>query len=177
MSKIRAVWVGALVALVVGCGGDDDGGSDSSGVDRDSTLDELTAAETTDFCEWVQGLLDPESFVEFSCTLDAIIESQTNEELVCQDLVDECIEMTEVPDDAINCAVAELDLPPCASEVTVGDFEDCLGATADLLNTIIDAISCDTSPEDLPGPDDFEMPAACTAIQEVCPDLFESDDE
>jgi hypothetical protein len=179
MRKIRAVLVGALVALVVvGCGGDDDGGSDSSGLDRDSTLDELTAADAADFCEWAEGLLDPTLFVEFTCTLTAIAASQQNEELVCEDIAAECIDTTEIPDDEVNCAVAELDLPPCASEVTVGDFEDCLAATADVLIAIVDGVSCDTSPEDLPdGLDDLEIPEACAAIQEVCPDLFESDDE
>lgn len=179
MRKICGVVLVGLLALA-GCGGDDDDGSgDTSGVDSGSTLDELSDAEATDLCEWSAGLIDTQAIVDFTCYVTAIVASQQDENIVCEEFAAQCIDETEPPSDAIECAVdAGVDLPACASEVTVGDFEDCLTAFADQLLDVIGDISCDSALEDLPEDvGDMPLPDACTAIQDVCPDLFESDGE
>jgi hypothetical protein len=176
MRKTCGMVLVGMLALA-GCGGDDDGSGDTSGVDSSSTLDELTAAEANDFCEWSAGLIDTQAIVDFTCYVAAIVASQQSEDVVCEDFAADCIDQTEPPSDAIECQV-DADLPDCASEVTVGEFEDCLIAFVDQLVDIIDDVSCDTALEDLPEDiGDVALPAACMSIQEVCPDLFESDGE
>lgn len=166
---LAALLAAAMVAAA--CGGDDGG---SSGVDGDKRLDELSQEEATDFCEWGLSLLDGDEVTRFGCYLTALVFSPDAE--TCEIVAQECIDEAEPIDPAEAECEFEEDLPPCASEVTVAEMEDCARDAVGVLAALADDITCDSDPEELEDLS-LEQPASCLAIEEKCPELFEEEDD
>ena len=161
-----------IVALAAGCGGDDDGGG--SGVDSDKTLLEATDEEIVEMCEWYVGQLSTEDIVDFECHLIALQLSTSADE--CADVFDQCSAAATADGDAVRptcVAPEELGaMPACASEVSVGEYESCIGAFADQFAEAAAAASCDTTVEDLLDSVDFLNLPECAALEEACPELL-----
>jgi hypothetical protein len=166
-----------VAAFLLACGGDDD-----SSVDGDKTMAELSDAELMDFCEWSLHLVPEEEASRFTCYSTAIRVSDGDEE-ACQEVADSCLEDTEEQDDidpADFVCREDVDLPDCASEVTVAEVERCYQAVADQLVDLFAEVSCQTQPEDLPDDlngDTLPAPPDCETIVEECPELLEGDDD
>ena len=170
----RWTWMGRValgaLALAVAAGAcGDDGGS---GLDGDTTYDQLSDGEAMDFCEWSFSLNSDEEVARFTCYAAALIVSEGDRD-TCETIVEECLDEAEPFDPTEACSEPD-DLPACASEITVTEMERCAEQNADLLSDLARDVSCDDSADDLL---DFELPPACLDIQEQCPDLFESSEE
>lgn len=163
-------FVGAASFSLVACGGGDgDGGG--SGVSRSKNLTEVTPAEAVKICEYVSA--EPPVYDELSCKIGAIFSSQGDEE-ACNTAYEACLaEPDDEEEDDCSDAADDLEnLPACAADITVGQFEDCIDAQVDLANELNGIIQCGS--ED--GLDRLEeRPAICTQLQETCPDLFGDD--
>jgi hypothetical protein len=159
----------ALALALGACGGDDDG----SGVDGDKTLDQLSDAEVEDLCEWSFDLVSDGDAIRFACYLVALSTSEGDPE-ACETLAQACVDDAPPIDrDEIDCTADVEELPACAADITVAELEACSEGTADLVANLADEISCDSSPDDVL---DFEAPAACIALEEQCPELFDDAD-
>src|SRR5262245_43138863 len=120
-----------VVFLATGaCGGDDDNGVDS-GVDPAKPLDMLTDEEAVDLCEAALEATTDEDLKIIACYGFAIALTEEAPETDCEMEAQDCIAEPDDPGPEDPCANATAAaLPECASEVTVGEFEDCTGATA-----------------------------------------------
>jgi hypothetical protein len=169
----------ALAALLcaAACGGGGGGGNDdSSGVDPDQTLDEASSQERMDVCEWYLDQFVDEDVVRLGCYIGAITLSEGSDQ-DCQMLADACLEDAEGEEvDLGGCAASSEggDLPECAADVTVGEYEACLGAQANQVAEVSSTISCDTTSDELIELLDFGRRRACQPIEEVCPELLDN---
>lgn len=153
---------GALLSLLVACGGDDDG---SSGVESDKTLDEVTIGEAMDLCEWERDIFPTEDFAKLVCYAAALQSAD------CETFVQDCLDEPSDPVDESSCEIdpEDFDNPPaCYSEITVGELEGCIEAIIDVVAAAADDVSCDSSPDDI----DIPLPDVCLELQDQCPDLF-----
>lgn len=165
---------GVLLCTLVACGGDDDG----SGVDSDKTLDEVTIGEAMDLCEAEFDSISADDIFTVACFLFAIGESEGDPEADCDALAQECLDLPEDqrPDTEAECEIDPEsfgDLPACASEITVGELEDCIFGISDAFADLADEVSCDLSSDEVIDALDFAGVSACASIQERCPELFE----
>ncbi len=172
-ARRRAGLVGlALAAMVAAaCGGDDDGGS--SGVDGDKRLDELSADEAADICDWGLSLVDPDQFERLDCYLEALLSTQDAE--MCEEVAQECIDNIEPGDPTAGECIFE-EPPACGSEVSVAEIEACLRDSVALIEDVVGAVDCDLSPEDIDDVD-LEQPASCALVEDKCPGLFEDEED
>jgi hypothetical protein len=167
--QIRSKFVVSVVSLlgVVACG-DDDGGSGTGGVSSSKKIGELNESEARSLCKSMltkmKKIVDAQN--EFFCIGTGIALGQ-GDKADCEDAADECR--------AENDGAFELDCDgsdgepagengDCA-DVTVGDFNACLDATAKALEGV--NVSCSTDVEDLEGVEP-EPIKACTDIEDKC---------
>jgi hypothetical protein len=165
---IRGFLLTSMCLALTACGGDDDG----SGVDADKPFSEATVDDAQALCEYTEGLIDPEVSQKIQCYAEGIFGEQ-QEQGDCQTIVDDCLAepLEEEPSECGQIDDEDVaDLPECASEVTFGEYEDCVDAVAVRSVELADDISCETSLEDLL---DEGLPQACAHIEEVCPDLLD----
>lgn len=161
---------GIALALCVACG-DDDGGGGGGGTGDAKRVDSLSVAEFRDFCEWtVEHEADAVSLEQY-CTIDAV-ESSTDE-AECTEYYEMCVEEeqefwdSDLEDALEGCAELEQsDLPEDCS-VTLGEVRDCYEALDEELSQAARSFKCEMPGETLPD----EPPAACTRIEDDCPDL------
>jgi hypothetical protein len=164
-TSLIALFVSSL--SIAACGGGEGGGS---GVDGSKNLTALSDAEIIEICEYSESLIDQANSDEVSCYVTGIFQASETED--CQTIADACI-ADSVPEEG-DCNTAPDDaLPSCASDVTVSEMESCLSAQASQINSI--SIDCETTVEELSELSEQPLPAACAAVEEKCPDLF--DDE
>jgi hypothetical protein len=147
-----------VIGLIAGCGGGDGG---SSGVDPDKTLDQVTVDEAMDICEAAQNQISEEDAKIVLCYFTGILFGGENCEMVAQDCIADPDSVEEE-----ECDVTVDNLPECASQVTVGELEACQAAQARQISELADTVSCESDPN-------FDTPAACAAVEEKCPELFE----
>jgi hypothetical protein len=172
--KILTLSIAILCGGLVACGGDDDG----SGVDSDKPFSEATVEDAMAFCEYVEGLNDPEVTQRIECYIDAIFAAEQGEG-ECQAIAEQCLAEPLEEEEPSECA--EIDgsdleeLPACASEVTFGEYEECVEALFSRNAAIADEISCDTDLEPL-FEENGELPEPCLQARAACPELFSDDD-
>jgi hypothetical protein len=180
----RLLMAGVL-AMAVGCGGDDDddtttddGGdaADDGGVDSNTTLDQLSEDDAQAFCDEVLGIFSADDFLVFGCTLTGILqEEQDPEQFNCETVTQDCIDAQEdVPEQEPVCTIDPTEvavLPDCASDVTVGELQDCLEAFFSEFVDVLDSVTCDTGFDEVP-PFPTELPEECAALEASCPELF-----
>lgn len=167
----------ALAALLCGaaCGGGG-GGDDTSGVDPDQTLDEASSQERMDVCEWYLDQFNDKDVIRLGCYIGAITLSEGSGQ-DCETLAEACLEDAEgQPPDLGGCVGAGEggELPECAADVTVGEYEACLGAQADQVAEVSSTISCETTSDELIDLLDFGRRRACQPIEDVCPELLDN---
>ena len=185
MNRIILVACCALMPIVLaaGCGDegetrDDTGGGsgggtfnssfpDSTEVGSLSTEQMQTACE--EFAAYQQSRVDPQASMEFDCTLTGLFGSQTPEE--CATARDECIAESEIEPFDADCDDPEP--PPADCRATVGQLEACVTAQLDTQLQLQAEVTCELAGdmEALQGMEP-ETPAACQALEEVCPGMF-----
>ena len=173
-----------LLAGAIGCGGDDDGadgtddaaddggdggdGGDDGGVDEGTPLSELSASDAQALCEDVGATLEGglEALQTVTCYLTGIAMG----EKACEAAVEDCL--AEEPDESpISCELTSgEELPACAADVTVGDFQACFDAMIGGWEALADEVTCDSDPAEI-GEELAVFPDECLDLFEICPDL------
>jgi hypothetical protein len=147
------------------------GGEGSSGVDGNKTLNNVTADEAVDLCEYANSRISDADTKKMNCYFTAIFQSETEEG--CQTIFDSCIAAPDTEPVEDDCADAGSDLetlPECASMVTVAEVEACMNAQAADYSTLANSLSCTTPADELEEP---PRPAACQALDEKCPGILD----
>jgi hypothetical protein len=164
---------GLVCAVVAACGGGDSG----SGVDDDKSLAETTVDEREQLCEWYVDTYVEADLIRFGCYA-AAIEFSSGDLQACEELAQQCLDMETEEEldqelrDQLDCSVDDPVTPPgCASELTVGAFEDCAVGLLDHLEDFAADISCDNTMDELTRANDIREVPACAEMVEACPDL------
>ncbi len=168
------------IALVA-CGGDD---SPQSGVERGKALSDVSVDEFIDMCETYAAAIDEEELISAGCYLAAALFAGS-EPAACEAFAQECIANSDSADDTLSpdfdCSSTEAmqdldDLPACASDITVGQYEDCMFAILDIFKDLASPATC-TNPPEASGDDFIPIPAACSSLNSTCPELIDFDDD
>lgn len=165
MARMKLLGLVMAGLALVACGDDEagNGGESGSGLDG-KQLGALTAEETATVCRDASGKAT-ELSKEDTCELVGVTASIFGIE--CETAKQECIsdpEEPEQPEDLGSCD--ELKFTGCTA--TVAEFKACTTAMVDA----IAALTCESTLADF-----AQTPAACTALQEKCPELFGGEEE
>ncbi len=181
--------VGLLVAgLLTGCGGDDDGdggnggtGKVDSGIDDAKQVNMLSQAELDQLSQSYAKAISPQLAIEFSCKFTAVtlialsgMEPTADDVQACNDLYDQCV--SETPADSVQSEPLNsgMDVPSTADALagcnaTVGELEACLTASLQLLQDLVDSLSCESATMLATMPTATAMtPAACESLDAEC---------
>lgn len=156
------------------------GGGDLPGsISPDDQLSELSASDATALCQAigaeVSEAVSAEDFKRLNCTLSAIALQMTETE-ACEQFVEDCIaEATGDPITEEMCDADELLGQVEGCSTTVGEYQECVQATARQLAEAFEAFTCET----LADPDVAEEalngagsnPPECVAVALECPAL------
>jgi hypothetical protein len=188
LSKDRALMIAwgvgsAFVAagLVVGCGGDGDGGGGdvSTGIAPSKLLSDVTANEAAQACErFEQGfdsVFSRDVFVRAICTLFGAASEDTA--AACTTARDMCLQEANMAgsDVMMNLEMIEFDFDCGEGEEinqcsgTVGQLETCFNDTLDVFRAMLAQWTCDDAPtltmDDLESfGEETEPPASCESI-------------
>lgn len=165
LRKLNILIASCLLAGTACTGGGDEG----SGVDGSKTLNNVTAEEAVDICEYEASRLNAGDSKKLGCYYAGIFQTQT--EQACQTLFDACMaEASTEPTDSCADAAAELEtLPECASMVSVAEIENCASAASAGISALANSLSCSTPGEEIGEP---ARPVECAAIDEKCPGIL-----
>lgn len=171
---------GSLLA----CGDDSGNGGVSpqtyiaTGIDPDTNVQDLSAAEKQRLCEEVAqavvGVLQDPSIVGGFCTLEGIIGSllvpPAERESACENFVANCTTPLSLPDITLLGANCGEPNPTC--NATVGELETCTNAAISALDVFYLNVTCSGIAELTVTP--FVPPPAgtCQDVQTRCPDLY-----
>jgi len=160
----RALLCGALAA----CG---DGGG--SGVDPDKTLGETTEGERETMCEWYAEEIGDADVARVSCYIAALVVTENNPALDCEELAQECLEDEEAAQPDLECGETDVfgGLPECATDLSVGELEGCLSGFIAQVEQVSEEASCEGTSEELFEAFDLGTVRACEALLEACPEL------
>jgi hypothetical protein len=136
-------------------------GDGSSGSSLDAKpASTLSAAETSQFCEWLVELAETPFTDEQYCTQAASESTDDSEE--CEELRDECMADFDEGAVAPDCGDAAF---PEGCTATIGEFKSCLRGLLEVASAAIERSTCD-DPE--AGRTSDELPSACEDVPEEC---------
>jgi hypothetical protein len=187
-------WRVLTIVLFAACGGDDDSsGGIVTGLPSEQKLSTLTDADVKKACQSVNDgasvVITPMAIRRAFCMEFAAAASVTyssdGEETVdidkCQQLVDTCIENTEVESDdevvevdgANDCEEASAnDLDGC--DATVGEYEACINTVLSEMQRVLSELTCQNaekiSSEEYSNELDPTAIPQCQKVMDKCPD-------
>lgn len=154
----------ALMGLAgaVGCGDDDGNGGEK--------LNDLSAAEAEDLCEWVKEHNNIGGTERQWCTVDAV--SETSSKTSCDAYVEDCLDNGDYADLSDDTDCSDFDVEDelgsdCSA--TVSQLKSCVNALVAQQKKALSNASCSDAGEDLYS----EFPASCEKVEEDCPSFFE----
>ncbi|WP_437278759.1 hypothetical protein WME90_47415 [Sorangium sp. So ce375] len=160
----RMKLLGLLMAglALVACGDDEGsgpGGETGNGSELDGKqLGQLTAAESEQVCADIARSTKVSK--EDACELTGIGLSVLGGD--CEAVKAECVSSPDEPEEVLSCDTSKF----AGCTATVAEAKACTTASAESMK----ALTCASGLEDL-----LQQPAACAAINEKCPALFEEE--
>jgi hypothetical protein len=187
-------WRVLTIVLFAACGGDDDSsGGIVTGLPSEQKLSTLTDADVKKACQSVNDgasvVITPMAIrrafcMEFAAAASVTYSSDGKETVdidKCQQLVDTCIENTEVESDdevvevdgANDCEEASAnDLDGC--DATVGEYEACINTVLSEMQRVLSELTCQNaekiSSEEYSNELDPTAIPQCQKVMDKCPD-------
>ena len=161
MKIIIAMVAAASLSLSLSACSGGSGNGDSSGVETSKTLDTLSGDEVVDLCDYGARVVERSQVYDFVCYRRGVEESL--QEGDCERIYSECI-ATISPFECLG-----ENRPACASEITVGEIEQCLRAQE--RDYDFSGISCLSTIEEIEERSNQAEPPECAAIDQQCPGL------
>ncbi len=161
-----------LYGLALGCG-DGGGSGGSSGKKLSSLSDSESQALCKEFAKKVSDLNN--SAAELECVVEGLLVAASSD-TTCATARDACVAnlVPEEPDYSDCTDLKTEDSPACASELTLGEFRNCIDAAFDVALKAFEGLSCESSLEDYAEPEEPTLPAECDVVAKKCPELLPS---
>jgi hypothetical protein len=176
--QIRSKFAVSVVSLlgVLACGDDDSGGGGGgSGVASSKKVGDLSESEARALCRQIEGKFARigAAQTELVCVAQAAALSG-GDAARCESSADQC-RMQDAEALALDCDGEDGETGGVSTEcddVTVGELNDCIEASAKALEAISKMVTCETDVSELGDlSTSYETPASCTSIEAKCPDV------
>lgn len=175
LTRFSVLFVGAV--CFTACG--DSGRSVDFPVPDDTPVSELTVTDMQQIC--LQALTQVQGATyDLQCII-AGLSAKYSGEGTCEEARSSCLaenagELSEIEQSCYEIDESSLgDLQSC--DVTVGEYERCVNAALAVLDAVFGQVNCSSTPEQLQGLGEPDLPAECVVLEQKCSALGLGDDD